>query len=755
MIDVNEVISKLNSEQIKPVLDTEGQVLVIAGAGSGKTRVLTSRIAYLVQKKGVNPYNILAITFTNKAAGEMKERLTKLIDDAGSMWVSTFHSLCVKILRANIHLLGYDKYFTIYDETDRDKALKRVIEQLGFDLDKMFKPAKNAISQAKNDCVLPCDFVDKYSDNSTKFNYAKTGHLANVAKIYELYDDCLMKSNSLDFDDLLFKTYQLFTQFPEVANYYANLFEYVHIDEFQDTNKVQFFIAKTLSSVHNNIFVVGDDDQSIYGWRGAKIENILEFDKVYPQAKTYKLEQNYRSSKKILELANLIIANNTGRKDKKLWTENADGAKIELFVGNDENYEATYTAIQIKNLISRGKEYKDFAVFMRLNALSRAYEQEFTKYGIPYRVFGGFRFFERREIKDALAYLKLINNPKDNESFLRSIAFPKRGIGEKTLNALLEFATSKGMSLFESIDCLEQLTITTGTRQKLINYKNLICEFIEYSKNHTISELLKTVFETTSFLEQFEEKTEENTSRLYNLSELNNSVLEFEKANLDITLADYLNSVTLSTDTDDIKTDNAVTIATIHSVKGLEFPVVFVAGLDEDILPINRADATEEDLEEERRLMYVAVTRARERLYLTRTLSRYMYGKRQQMLPSRFLKEGKLIFSPQREQVERPRSYSYDKYDNYNDDNIVESSSGGYSSAYAKKFISNSTLKENVGVNYSQYKAGVRVQHTKFGEGVIITTKGEGDKLVVNVAFKGVGIKSLSAKYAPMKIING
>lgn len=758
MIPIEQVISKLNSEQIKPVLDTEGAVLVIAGAGSGKTRVLTSRIAYLVQKMNVKPREIVAITFTNKAAGEMKERLSKLVDDADQMWISTIHSMCVRILRQNGYKLGFDNYFTIYDETDKDKALKRIVEELGFEPEKILKPAKNAISQAKNDCVLPSEFVDAYSDQNTRNNYAKTGYLSDIAKIYQAYDEYMAKSNSLDFDDLLFKTYLLFLHYPEVADYYANMFRYVHIDEFQDTNKVQFLLAKRLASIHNNIFVVGDDDQSIYGWRGAKIENILSFDKVYPHAKIYKLEQNYRSSKKILELANCIIANNTGRRQKVLWTENQDGTKIEYYVGNDENYEASYTAIQIKNLVSRGKSYKDFAVFMRLNALSRAYEQEFAKYGIPYRVFGGFRFFERKEIKDALSYLKLINNHRDNESFLRSIAFPKRGIGDKTLSSLLEFATAIGKSMFEAIDYLDASIISNSVKTKLVNYKNLILEFTEYSKLHAIGKLLQYVLDTTSFLEQFEEKTEENTSRLYNLSELKNSVEQFEQVNLDCSLSDYLNSVTLSSDTDDINSDDVVTLATIHSVKGLEFPVVFIGGLDENILPINRSGSDEEDLEEERRLMYVAVTRARERLYLTRAMSRYMYGRRERMFPSRFIKEGQAVLGTTNTYGVEKRERITDNYsrtDDYSRIDESNSSSGGYSSSYAKKYLSTNTLKEKSGVNYGAYKSGVKVNHAKFGQGVIITVKGAGDNVIVDVAFKGVGIKSLSVKYAPMEIING
>jgi DNA helicase-2/ATP-dependent DNA helicase PcrA len=422
------------------VLDTEGAVLVIAGAGSGKTRVLTTRIAYLVSEKKVPADRILAITFTNKAAGEMKERLTKILGDIPQMWVCTIHSMCVRILRRDIDVLGYDKNFTIYDETDRDRLIKKVLDDLGYDSDKIFKPSKTYISIAKNECLSPDEFLNEYS--SLKF-------AEEIHNVYKLYQNYLERSNSLDFDDLLFLTNKLFVEYPDVAEYYANKFEYVHIDEFQDTNSVQFNICRVLTKKHGNIFAVGDDDQSIYGWRGARIENILSFDDVYRGAKVYKLEQNYRSTKKILKLANTIIANNKGRRVKELWTDNDEGCKVETFVAGDENNEASYVAMQIKSLYSRSEtlRYKDFAVFMRVNALSRAVEQDFLKYGIPYKVYGGFRFFERKEIKDVLSYLKVINNHYDNESFIRAVSSPKRGIGDTSIEKLNEIALRNRTSL--------------------------------------------------------------------------------------------------------------------------------------------------------------------------------------------------------------------------------------------------------------------------------------------------------------------
>lgn len=747
MTQINELISKLNDEQIKPVLDTEGAVLVIAGAGSGKTRVLTSRIAYLVLEKGVLPSNIMAITFTNKAAGEMKERLEKIVGNVGDMWVSTIHSMCVRILRRDIDKLGYDKNFTIYDETDKDKVFKRVFEDLGYDTDTLLKSSKNIVSNAKNECLTPAEWRKAYPE--VRFG-------DDIEKIYEAYETQLARSNALDFDDLLFKTYQLFEKFPEVADYYSNKFKYIHIDEFQDTNSVQFAIAQRLCKIHGNIFVVGDDDQSIYGWRGAKIENILSFDDIFRGAKVYKLERNYRSTKKILQLANCIIANNTERRPKELWTDNPDGVKVETFVGTDENNEATFAALQIKNLMARNSElsYGDFAVFMRVNALSRAFEQEFMKYGIPCKIFGGFRFFERKEIKDILSYLKVINNPSDDESFLRCVATPKRGIGDKTLRELREFCSSAGISMYDGVFRLEQTSIGAAAKTKLFNFGLLLDSFKAFAQDNSVVKTIDYVLETTGFLEQFAEKSEENTAKLYNISELKNSAEQFEKDNVGTTLSDYLNSVTLSSDTDSINSDDAVTIATIHAAKGLEYKCVFVAGLDDKILPIARSVDDEAEMEEERRLMYVAVTRAMERLYLTRAMSRYMYGKRENMLQSRFLREAQAILFPKRQEDEKRRESAY-SYDNrrYNDDDDGYSQSQGYSSGYAKTFLQNNKPKENKSVQYDKFRTGVKVKHVKFGEGMVINVKGQGDNLIVDVAFKGVGIKSLSAKFAPMEVL--
>ncbi len=743
MRNVHELIQKLNAEQIKPVLDTEGAVLVIAGAGSGKTRVLTTRIAYLVANLGVLPEEILAITFTNKAASEMKERLVKILDDIGGMWVSTIHSMCVKILRQNADKLGYDKFFTIYDETDKEKVLKRIFTSLNYEQDKFLKSFKNLISSAKNDCLSPEGFASQ--NRHMRF-------IDEFTAVYKEYESELQRSNSMDFDDLLCKTYNLFLRFPEVCEYYAKQFKYVHIDEFQDTNTVQFNLAKMLASCHKNLFVVGDDDQSIYSWRGAKIENILNFDKTFQNAKVYKLERNYRSTKKILDLANCIILNNTGRRGKELWTDKTSGTGIETFVGQDENAEASYVAIQIKNLVQRGYSYSDFAVFMRLNAISRAFEQEFLKYGIPYKIYGGFRFFERKEIKDVLSYLKIINNFKDDEAFMRAVISPKRGIGDKTLISLKEFAVSKNCSIFEAIDYGISTGLSASALSKLVNFKNMILNFKEYEKENGLLKVINYILETTGYLIQYEDKTEENLSKIYNVNELKNTAELFEAENgKNAGLSEFLNSVTLSSDTDDILGEDAVTVATIHSAKGLEFRCVFVAGLDEDILPINRTDLTSDDLEEERRLMYVAVTRAKERLYLTRAFTRYLYGSRRNMTASRFLKEGNPVLSPSivtSKKEEGEHNFGRELYSFKDEDSLTGSA---YSSSYAKKVLTKKLTAQDK--DFALFKTGTKVMHPKFGEGMIISEKGEGGRKTVDVAFKGLGIKSLSVKYAPMEII--
>lgn len=744
----NNYLEKLNNTQILPVKDTEGAVLVIAGAGSGKTRVLTSRIAYLISEKQVNPANILAITFTNKAADEMKVRLEKLVGDIGDMWVSTIHSMCVRILRSSITYLGFDKNFSIYNEDDKERTLKRIISEMGLESDKYLKLIKTHISIAKNEDLSPREYKEEN---------IKASNIGVITEVYAKYEAELKRSNSLDFDDLLIKTLHLFEENPEVLKYYSEKFRYVHIDEFQDTNTVQYKIAKLLCSYHNNIFVVGDDDQSIYGWRGAKIQNILGFEDDFRGAKIYKLEQNYRSTKNILNLANLIIRNNVSRKNKVLWTENGSGAKPEYNQAYDETAEAEYVATKIKSLISSGKKASDFAVLMRVNALSRSFEQEFLKYNIPYKVFGGFKFFDRKEIKDLTAYLRIITNPLDNEAVLRIINLPRRGIGDKTIDTIVSYANELGISVFEAVMDYNSLPLGASTKTRIGDFKSLLYNLMLDVQNYSVPDIIKEVITRTNFLSQFEENTEENESKKLNVSELINSSEEFIKLNPNATLNDYLSSITLSADTDEMDESNYVSIATIHAVKGLEFDTVFIAGLDETIFPISRATDGDE-LEEERRLMYVAITRAKSDLFLSRAKSRYLYGNRNITMESRFVKEIMPLLEVKGA-----------KFSTYNQDNGYQRRDFGYSrqnkdedfgyfgdvpsNEKTKSFSSNFSLhgavKQQSNGN-QKYQSGMKVTHKKFGKGTIIAVKDNGK--VIDVAFVGLGIKSLASEYAPLEI---
>ena len=748
----NYDLQKLNDAQIKPVKDTEGAVLVIAGAGSGKTRVLTNRIAYLVNELNVNPREILAITFTNKAADEMRQRLYSMVDEVEGMWICTIHSMCVKILRSDISSIGYEKNFSIYSEDDKERVLKRIINEMNLDADKYLKLAKNVISSAKNDDLSPREYKDEY------INHPNVGILT---EIYAKYEEELKKSNALDFDDLLIKTMHLLDENDDVASYYSQRFKYVHIDEFQDTNTVQYKIAKKLTSFYGNIFVVGDDDQSIYGWRGAKISNILGFDRDFKGAKVYKLEQNYRSTKNILETANLIIGNNTLRKSKKLWTENGEGEKVESYTGFEESDEASFTAMKIKGEINKGKKASDFAILMRVNALSRAYEQELLKYNIPYKVYGGFKFFDRKEIKDLTAYLRVICNPLDNEAVLRIINVPRRGIGDKTIDVIRQKAVNDNLSVFDEILNCEELPLTPSALNKVREFKNLMYSLIIKSGETSIVDFIKIVINETGFLNQFSEDTEENVDKRMNINELLSSAEEFSKLNENSTLTDYLSSITLSSDTDELNEGNFVTIATIHAVKGLEFDTVFVVGMDETIFPISRAINTIEELEEERRLMYVAITRAQSKLYITRAKSRYIYGNRSITSESRFLKEIRpmLLDGSQNSNCYNNtynngynfnRQKTQENYGYYSDESYpsrVIGKTKSFSSNYNFGGVVKPKTNQN---NSSKYKPNMKVKHAKFGSGVVIAVKNDGK--VIDVAFKGVGVKSLASEIAPLEI---
>lgn len=787
---MNDLLEKLNQEQIKPVMDTEGKVLVLAGAGSGKTRVLTSRIAYILEKRLSSPSGILAITFTNKAANEMKERVAGIIGDVGDMWICTIHSMCVKILRRFGEAIGIQPNFSIYTESERANVIKKTLKELDAD-DKQFKSVKYHIANAKTLGLDPDQYAVRFKGESD---------IKLVVEAYERYNEYLQNCNALDFDDLLVRTLRLLRGDKQSLDYLSDKFKYILVDEFQDTNSVQYNIIKLLASKHGNLFAVGDDDQSIYGWRGAEIENILRFDKDYPDAKVYKLERNYRSTKSILALANAVIAKNSERHKKTLWTEAEEGMKPEFVQSEEEKDEALFTAKTINAAVYTGDKYSDFAVLMRINALTRSFEQEFAKYGIPYKVFGGFKFFERKEIKDLLAYMRLVSNPFDDEAFTRIINVPKRGIGGKTLEVMEEYAKRSSLSLFDACIDADELEVTSTARAKIKDFSKILRELVLISQTEGLSVAVKRIIELADIKSAYDDKTDEGDVKLANIDQFIAAVDDFVKLNPEATLNDYLNQVSLSSDTDEMNDGNYVTLATIHSVKGLEFNDVFLCGMEEGILPTSRALDDPAALEEERRLTYVAITRAKRRLWLTRSKSRYLYGKREPTRQSRFVKDmGGAITSAENEYTYSGRNryasngyssngyssngYGYKRgYSGYGSDgyegdywqdeapNKGYSSDGyyqdGYSSGYypsstpsstkpVKTFSASSTFGsgvKRVEAKTDKYTVGCKVRHPKFGVGMVIALKNGGK--ILNIAFENQGIKELSAAIAPLEIIN-
>ena len=771
---MDRILEKLNPEQLKPVLDTEGAVLVLAGAGSGKTRVLTSRIAYLVEEKGVYPSSILAITFTNKAADEMRQRLSRMVDGSEKMWICTIHSMCVRILRQYAERIGYNSNFSIYSDTERTNVVKKAFAECGLEDEKLLKNVKFHIGNAKMLGLSPEEYAEKNRD---------VKNIGEIVRVYAAYQEHLKAYNALDFDDLLTETLRLLERDKDALEYLSGRFRYIHVDEFQDTNRVQYEIVRLLSTVHGNLFCVGDDDQSIYGWRGAKIENILEFEKDFKGAKVYKLEQNYRSTKNILKLANTVIKNNGRRKDKELWTENGEGREGTYFQAETETEEALYVTRTISDLMREGYSFSDFAVLMRINALTRSFEQEFAKYTIPFKVFGGFRFYERREIKDLLAYLRIINNPFDSEAVTRVINVPKRGIGAKTVETLEQYAAGTGLSVYDAVLEADELPLNASSKQKVKAFGQLLKNLVLKGMEMSADELVREVINDSGILSMYADDSDESINKKANIDEFVNSVDEFCKLNKGATLADFLNQVTLSSDTDDMDESEYVTLATIHSVKGLEFKVVFVVGMEENVMPVSRASFDDNELEEERRLMYVAITRARERLILTRSKSRYLYGKREATLQSRFIGELSSVIdvpasrSPYESYARRAAdSYSsyrggYSGYSSYgrkfgqdrsreDDDYGYQSdlppepqkNAGSFSAAAAYRQASARPAAAG-GKDYAAFKAGVKVKHPKFGEGMIVGIKGSGSAMVLSVSFPGLGIKALSAQLAPLTVI--
>ncbi|MBP3619124.1 MAG: UvrD-helicase domain-containing protein [Clostridia bacterium] len=696
-------LNSLNEEQMQALLQTEGVVLVTAGAGSGKTRLLTHRICYLIEK-GVSPYNILAITFTNKATNEMKERVSQMCDR--NVWISTFHSMCVRILRENIDRLeGYNKNFTIIAENDRDKIVKELLEKFGCEAEEKDKVICH-LESIKNKGLD----IDEYFMPIRE--YDKSRNIKIYQQVCWGYEEYLRKNNALDFDDLLNKTLFLFQNFKDVLNKYAERFVYILVDEFQDTNLVQYKLVKLLASVHKNLFVVGDEDQCIYSWRGANFHNIFNLKNDFEDVKTFKLERNYRSSKNILNLANNVIANNTERMKKNLWTDKSEGAPPVVYSAFDERDEAMYVAKTIEKMLCEGYSYNDFAVLMRINALSRNIEEGLLSYQIPYKLYGGFKFYERAEIKTILAYLTAFVNPKDEIALMKIINFPKRGIGDVAISNLQEEAGEEQL-----------LAYLLSDRFKFSKYFNKLQKFVEtfkklWEEKDVISpvDFVEKVIKQFGILQAYAGKDEEAVNRLGNIDSLVSSVQEFVEENEDSTLADYLANIMLKSDSDNIQENGFVSVATVHAVKGLEFKVVFVIGLEEGIFPLARASFSNSEMEEERRLMYVAITRAEENIHLIHTAKRFMYGKSNYQKQSRFLGELGI--------VDKTKPSVRANVQDMLDKAVEESYRSGF-------------------------KTGDVVSHSRFGLGKIVNISDDG--LVADIDFEDFGKKSLMLNLAKLE----
>ncbi len=728
----DKLLSGLNPEQQRAVKTTEGPLLLMAGAGSGKTRVLTHRIAYLMVEKRVNPYNILAITFTNKAAREMKERIYKMMGGAADeIWISTFHSMCVRILRRDIDRIGYNRNFTILDSTDQQSVIKGILKEKNID-PKKFDPRAilGAISSAKNELKAPEEF------GKTAGGY----YDQVVADVYELYQKRLRKNQALDFDDLIMITIQLFQRVPEVLEFYQRKFQYIHVDEYQDTNRAQYMLVKLLASRFQNLCVVGDSDQSIYRWRGADIANILSFEKDYPRASVILLEQNYRSTKTILNAANEVIKNNLNRKPKNLWTENMDGNKIYYFRADSEQTEAQFVAGKMKELVDSGKrKYSDFAVLYRTNAQSRVMEEVLLKSNIGYAIVGGIKFYDRKEIKDILAYLRLIANPDDDISLQRVINVPKRGIGSSSIDKIANFANLHDISMFDALDSIELIGLSPKITKAATEFRELVKGYTNMQEYLSVTELVEEVLDKTGYREMLKaEKSLESESRLENIDEFLSVTKSFEDGSDDKSLVAFLTDLALVADIDRLddegeKTDQVV-LMTLHSAKGLEFPVVFLMGLEEGVFPHSRSLMEEAEMEEERRLAYVGITRAEEELYITNAQMRTLFGRTNMNPPSRFINE---IPEELLEGV-KPQARASSPF---------ASASRPTMRPAVKRPMPASTGGEGLG-----WAVGDKAQHGKWGVGTVVSVKGEGESMELDIAFPSpVGIKRLLAKFAPIQ----
>ena len=765
----DKLLNGLNPEQQSAVKATDGPLLLMAGAGSGKTRVLTHRIAYLIVEKRVNPYNILAITFTNKAAREMKERIAKMMGGAAEeIWISTFHSMCVRILRRDIDRMGFNRNFTILDTTDQQSVIKGILKNKNLD------PKKNdprailgSISSAKNELIGPEEY------EKTAGGYFEQ----TVSEVYKDYQKQLRKNQALDFDDLIMMTIQLFQRVPEVLEYYQRKFQYIHVDEYQDTNRAQYMLVKMLASRFRNLCVVGDSDQSIYRWRGADIANILSFEKDYPNATVILLEQNYRSTKRILLAANKVIENNLNRKKKNLWTENPEGNKLVYYRADSEQGEAQFVAGKIKE-ITRDKNYQlsDIAILYRTNAQSRVMEEVLLKSNIDYSIVGGIKFYDRKEIKDMLAYLRLISNPDDDISLRRVINVPKRGIGSSSVDKIADFAAMHDISLYQALESVELLGLSPKITKAAAQFRDLISNYTNMQEFLSVTELVEEVLDKSGYREMLKaEKSIEAQSRLENLEELLSVTKNFEDASDDKTLVAFLTDLALVADIDSLDEDgekvDSITLMTLHSAKGLEFPVVFLIGMEEGVFPHSRSLMEEAEMEEERRLAYVGITRAEQTLFLTNAQMRTLYGRTSMNPASRFISEipedlidgvvpeqrtGSSFGSGGRSSGGRSFGSSGTSFGS---SGTSFGSSGTSFGSPRSTFTTPTTPRKPVmrpvsaasGGEDIGWKVGDKAQHGKWGTGTVVSVKGQGEGIELDIAFPSpVGIKRLLAKFAPI-----
>ncbi|WP_112179847.1 DNA helicase PcrA [Paraliobacillus zengyii] len=738
---MEKLLNGLNKPQQDAVRHTDGPLLIMAGAGSGKTRVLTHRIAYLLDEKEISPRSVLAITFTNKAAREMKERISRLVGpEADQIWVSTFHSMCVRILRRDIDRIGYSRSFSILDSGDQLTVIKNILKEKNID-PKKFEPRAmlNAISSAKNSLITP----EGYKAEAGDF------YQQQIATVYESYQRRLMKNQSLDFDDLIMQTIVLFKRLPEVLEYYQRRFQYVHVDEYQDTNHAQYSLVKQLASRYQNLCVVGDSDQSIYGWRGADIANILSFEKDYPSARVVILEQNYRSTQSILEAANRVIENNPGRKAKKLWTDNTEGSKINYYKAATEQYEGLYVAGKAEEYVQSNEyNYRDIAILYRTNAQSRSVEETFVKANIPYQIVGGTKFYDRKEIKDMLAYLRLISNPDDDLSFVRVANEPKRGVGKTSLDKLQAYAAEHDISLYTAVQEVDFAGVSGKAAKELANFGALIRNWTQQQEFLTATDMVEEVITKTGYETMLQnERSIEAQSRLENLEEFKTVTKHFEENSEDKTLLAFLTDLALVADIDRVDddpfADNKVTLMTLHAAKGLEFPIVFLVGMEENVFPHSRSILDEDEMEEERRLAYVGITRAEKILHISHAQMRTLYGRTNMNPISRFIREIPEVLLEGMEEVKEQMSKSPSINSNLQKPNPF--------AAPSKLAVKKAAQKTTTGGEKVGWQVGDKANHKKWGQGTVVKVTGEGESMELDIAFPSpTGIKRLLAKFAPI-----